>query len=271
MDLYGATFKGEELNNGEFSNLMWHDFDRMPTADENIESIAISNSSTITKKLYVQKTVVIRLMNRGCTEDMQAKVARIRQVLQFKKGDLVLDRGIPVKASGDYTYENWTSMTFKDATLNEVSFDMSGRITVAELTFNVLDPIGYGSTNQTLYTVSSKTTQPTAVDLTTSDIQGTFDVQYPVYTITINSVTNGSNPSISISNGMNSITISRTFVAADVLVINSETLEVTVNGDIVDFSGIMPSINLTDTLVTISDTFSARNINISIVNTPRYI
>lgn len=271
MELFNATFMGEELNNLGFSRVMWHDFDRMPTADENINTIATSHLSTITKKLYVQKTVVIRLMNRGCTEDMQAKIARIRQVLQYKKGDLVLDRGIPVKTAGVYTYENWTSMTFKDATLDDVKFDMSGRITVAEVTFNVLDPIGYGGTDQTLYTVNARTITPTVIDLTSSDVQGTFNYQYPIYTITINTVTNGSNPSISLTNGVSTVTVSTTFTAADVLVLNSGTLEVTLNGNLIDFTGIVPSINITDAAITVSDTLTARNIDIDVLNTPRYI
>lgn len=72
---------------------------------------------------------------------------------------------------------------------------------------------------------------------------GSAPVQHPIITITISSATLSTQNTITASNPTTGETLSvtRTFVVADVVVINTETEEVTVNGVVVDYDGAFPS------------------------------
>lgn len=271
MNIDSVIFNGFELNDLSFTEgVQWHDFDRMPESDRSIATVTSANRSVATSIRWVQKTAAVRIFTRGCPKNvLDAHIGRIRQVLQ-NKGSLVVNKGVPVLDSGSYEYDQWTSLTYTDAILESVDFDTVGSTSIINIDFILLDPIAKGSTPQTVAS-GTHTTDTTIVDLSAIDLQGTFDNQFPVYTFTFNSVTNGANPSISITNGFTEITIANTFSPGDVLVVDTDNLLVTLNTLMIDFNGIFPNIQNTTQPLNITDTLTARNISYTIVTEPRYI
>lgn len=268
-ELHSVIFAGIELNNGEFSSIALHDFNQMPTATENTAQIVSSHSSVVTSKWFTSKTARVSLFTRGCTVELQAKIAKLRAAVQSRQAELVLNSGVP-KLNGVYEYDNWDQLTYSRATIGSMDVDLTGSVMTAELEFNILDPIGLGDT-QTLFSGTGITDNNTSIDLTIVPIQGTFYVQYPVYTIRINSITQGSTPSLSITNQTNTITYIGGLNSGDVLELDTHSAMLKRNGNNVDYNGSVPSLPLAGSPVNISDTFSARNIDITITNQARYI
>lgn len=272
MDLYEVSFNGFALNNGDFSNVMIHDFDRMPDEAKTISPVSSSNFSLITSKYYVQKQATVTLLTRGCFDKISAKTAMIRKTLQGRSGSLVLDKYVPTISGGVYSYDSWKQLTYTSATLDTVEFETEGINSVVTINFTILTPIGKGDV-QTLYSATGVTSDSTVVNLIGADIQGTFDTQYPTYELTFNTVTNSANSSVSVSNEYNTITYTGDINDGDVLrfITSLENMDVTLNGETVNFSGTFPQLPLTGALLSVTDTLTARNVDIEITNTSRYI
>lgn len=271
MDIYSIVFNGFQLNDLTYTKgVKWHDFDRMPDAQRSISPVTQANRSVATSDFWVQKSARVTILLVGCPKHvLDAYIGRVRQVLQ-NKGSLVLNKGIPTLVDGEYEYDDWTSLTYTEAILDNVTFDTEGMVSEVNIDFLILDPIGVGGTKQTIYS-GTMTSSPLNIDLSSLDIQGTFDNQFPVYTFTVNSITAGSSPSLSIYNGFNTITIDYAFTAGDVLVVDTDNLLVTLNNDLIDFNGVFPNIQNNTQPLVITDTFSARNITVLVEEYPRYI
>lgn len=271
-ELLDLSFNGVSLQSITGGQVTDHNFDEMPEVSSSRSAVASAHRSITTGGFYVGKRAVVNIAVAGEFHELQAILARVRQLIQYKNRDLVLVRGVPVLSGGTYDLTNTTTITFKQA--NVVSADMNhnaAKGTVITVEFMIDDPVGVGSDVQTLLAATGVTTASTSLDLSTIDIQGTFQEQYPIYEITINSVTNGANPSITIINGLSTIVISQSFVAADVLIVDTEKMRVTVNGELIDFTGSLPFIADIDSTIQIQNTFTARNIDIEVKNNPRYI
>lgn len=271
MDIYGASFNGYQLNVNDYTDgIKWHDFDRMPDAERSISPVTSANRSVSTNERWVQKTAQIVILTKGCPKNvLDAHIARIRQVLQ-RKGSLVIQKGVPILDNGSYEYDQYETLTYTSAVVDGVEFDTEGYTSIITIDFILLDPIAKGSNIQTIYS-GTHTTDTTIIDISSVDIQGTLNVQYPVYTLVYNSVTLGSEPSLSIYNGFNTITINHAFVNGDELVIDTDKMLVTLNTELIDFNGVFPNISNNTPNLVITDTYTARNISIDVKNTPRYI
>ena len=271
MDIYGISFNGYQLNINNYTDgVKWHDFDRMPDAERSISPVTSANRSVSTQERWVQKTAQIVILTKGCPKNvLDAHIARIRQVLQ-RKGSLVIQKGIPVLDGGSYEYDQYETLTYTSAVIESVEFDTQGNSSIVTIDVILLDPIAKGGTVQTLYT-GTHTTDSTIIDLSSVDIQGTLNVQYPVYTLTYNSVTLGANPSLSIYNGFNTITTEYAFGSGDELVIDTDKMLVTLNTSLIDFNGVFPNVSYNTPNLLITDTYDARNISVNVSNTPRYI
>lgn len=265
---FGNTNLNEALG---ASKVAIHDFSAMPQAENNIAHIAGSHRSTITSKYYASKIARATLYSSGDLTTLRAKVGLLKKNLQHKQLPLTVDIGQPLLVDGVYAFDTTVETQFSAATIDSIEIRYTKGSYAVDITFILLDPVGKSLTPQTLADIESSTVSSLSVDLSTIDIQGTFDTQYPVYEITINSVTNGSNPSISVSNGFNVLTYTGPLAAADVIVVDTDLLTVELNGVMVDYSGTMPELILSSPALTVSNTLTARNIDILITNQPRYI
>lgn len=274
MDIYSIKFGDVDLNNEFFSEVMWHDFDQMPTIDSSVSKVSLVSRSVITQRTFPVKVARVRLKVTGCPLNiLQAKVARVRQVLQYKTRDIKLNHGMPIRSGSSYVFDQYQELTYKGATLASIDIDSTGKVSVVEVAFSLLNPIAYGATTQELYSGTSLTAASTAVVIAPASIQGTFEHQNPVYEITFNSVTLGSNRILSLTNGYNTVIYNGVINNGDVIrvVTDPESMSFTRNGLDQSFYGSLPSLLLAGATITLSDTYTSRNRNFKITNTPRYI
>ncbi len=273
-ELLDVSFNGVSFQSVTGGQVTDHDFDEMPEIRSSQNAISSAHRSITTGHYFITKQASVNIAVSGEFHELQAILARLRQLIQYKNRDLVLTRGVPVLVSGVYDLSDTTEITFRSA--NVVAADMNhnaARTTVITVQFTIDDPVGIGSDVQTLLNSSGVTAATTSINLASIDLQGTFQEQYPLFEITVNSITNGSNPTIEIENGLNLVTIAQALTAGDVLrvVTDPDTMRVSLNNELIDFSGSFPFIADPTSVIYIRDTFSARNLDIEVKTDPRYI
>lgn len=138
--------------------------------------------------------------------------------------------------------------------------DAAGSFITFEIIFEAADPYGYAVATTTLLSQLGVTSGDKSYPVT---VLGNTE-QYPTFTLTLNSVTNGEAKTITLINPANEqqISVTRTWVPTDVLVVDTVTPLVTVNGDVAEFEGAPPEWAKGAGHVNYTDNFTERNINI---------
>lgn len=271
-ELLDLSFNGVSLQSITGGQVTDHDFDQMPEIRSSQNPVSSAHRSITAGRFFVTKRSSVNIAVAGEFHELQAILARVRQLIQYKNKNLVLTRGVPILVDGEYDLTNTTEITFKSANVVDANMNHNAtKGTVITVQFTIDEPVGIGSTPQVLLNATGVTGASTAIDLSTIDFQGTFQEQYPIYEITINSLTNGANPSITITNGLSEIIIAQAFTAGDVLKIDTEAMKVTLNGELIDFAGGFPFIADFESVIYITDTFTARNVGKKATVNPRYI
>lgn len=271
-ELLDLSFNGVSLQSIAGGQITDHNFDEFPEIRASRSPVSASHRSITAGRRFISKHSSVDMAVQGELHELQAILGRIRQLIQYKNRDLVLTRGVPVLALASYGLDQTTDITFRQA--NVVAADLrpsSTKQMVIHIEFTIDDPVGIGSNVQTLLDAPGVTSNNTILDLSGIELQGTFMEQYPVYTITVNSITPGTNPSLTVINGLSEIVIAEALVASDVLVIDTDAMKVSLNGELIDFTGGFPFIADPNSIIYINDTFSARNIDIEVKTNPRYI
>lgn len=160
----------------------------------------------------------------------------------------------------DIDYEGTTRRY--TATVNKIDISRPRGLTYADFSidFMTTQPFGQDVVSTPVLIVNGRTSTPYSDNFTFS---GSAPYQYPIFTYTLNSGTGLTSASVVIGNNVSGqqITVSRTWLAGDVLVINSLTGTVTVNGISVAYSGAFPAFAPGAGQMTYSDTFTTRNFN----------
>ena len=150
------------------------------------------------------------------------------------------------------------------ATENVTSIEREQKALFAKFTIEFIctQPFGRDTSSTNLF---SSNNQTDASETFTPTIGGNAPYQLPIITLTIDALT-GTNDYIQISNdqnGQSMLLIGLGITAADVIVINSETREVTVNGDVVDYEGVFLELtpDSAPASITISNGFETRTID----------
>lgn len=248
-----------------------HDFNTMPVMEKSISRIAGRNRSTVTSSAFTRKLATATFYAKGGLDELRAKVGLFKGLVQHKQLPLKVLSGIPTRTGSTYTFASTEEIVYSSATLESIDIRYGKGHYVIDVVFILLDPIGKGSTTQTIANLTAQTATPVDINFTGVSLQGTFEEQAPEVKVTVNSVTNGNTPTLSLSDGFNTATFSGALAAADVVIFNTEDLTVTVNGTMVDYSGVMPQLLLSDPELSISSTLTARNFDILVTNEPRYI
>ena len=271
-ELLDVSFNGKSFQSVSGGQITDHDFDEMPDIRASQSAVSSAHRSLTAGRHFVSKRARVNIAVHGEFHELQAILARFRQLIQYKNRDLVLTRGVPILSGSTYDLTDTTTITFQNA--NVVAADMNhsaNKGTVITIEFLLDDPVGIGSDVQTIYSNAANTAASTTIDLSAIDLQGTFQEQYPIYTIIVNSITAGSAPQFKIVNGLSEIIITQALVAGDVLVIDTDEMRVTVNDELIDFAGNLPFIADPESDIILSNTFTARNLNIGVKINPRYI
>lgn len=174
-------------------------------------------------------------------------------------------RGYLVGTDGQLDIEQAGATRRYVATPNYVEIDRPGGLLFGlfSVDFECSIPFGRDTSSTSLATATAYTS---ATKTTAVTIGGTAEYQHLVLEVTINSGTGLSGETITLGNGLNGqeISVTRTWSALDVLLVDSYNNVVTVNGDEVAFTGALPIFNTGSGSVTYADTFTTRNIDIDI-------
>lgn len=156
-------------------------------------------------------------------------------------------------------------------TVTGCDIDQPGGLAHANFTVTILcQPFG---TPTSATVANNETSQTGATDTFTHTYLGSAEWQLPVITLTINSGTglNGYVKFTNHANGQGITIINQTFVAADVVVIDSKLRKVTKNGVEIDYLGSFPEFNVGAGQMDYADGFTTRNINTNISYYPLYL
>lgn len=152
-------------------------------------------------------------------------------------------------------------------TLESLSFsDPRGGYSAVIMNFRLSDPLYYGETTNT----GSKSNQTTSGFATNVANNGNV-WNYCKVTINIDSLTDSGADTITVQGDDTSMIISRDWSANDTLVIDPSDFSVRVEGVVVDYQGQFPKINPGGGSIIYSDTFSARQVDVTLACQDRYL
>lgn len=224
-----------------------------------IEDIIQSDRSKVTADFYTSKTITVKVdITVRTRELLQAALDTLLANIQGVEKQLVVPQG-----AGNRTY----TATYSSYVIS----NEGGSYVELDLLFNCSDKFGYEPNQTLLLNNTSITTNYRIINL--NNISGSAKTQAPIITLTIASVTNGATPTVTIGNPVTgqAVTISRTWVAGDVLVINSQSRTVQVNGTDVAFTGAFPYWINGGAVLNYTDGLTARSMTIRAVYARRYL
>lgn len=270
------TFNGENLNAIVDAKLFFHDFNVLPERDIKKFPLARANRTVVTAAHFISKEITLSFFMQGCDRcSTECALNHLKQLTQCKNGTLGVIQcfGSAIATSG----EPFTDMTdcspqlieYRDSTLQDLSIEWFGQYARVEATFFIADPFGYG-TLPVFLAEGCYTSSPTLIDLFITD--GTSNEQEPVIELTVNSATMpSSDPQLSLFSNQRAMTIRRQLAAGDMIVVNSQTGIVTLNGDPINVNGSFPVFKTSENTLTLTDNFQDRDICYNISYVPRYL
>lgn len=251
-------FNGVNLLSVTGSRFVGSDTFRYPKRNVTNYDLANADSSTTTSAFYTGKPVNIRLViARNSRDDLDTSISELRRLLEPINAVLQ----IPIQG---------TPRKYNECTVSNIAFkDVSGGYISVDIEFLSADPFYYDTTTTTMLSVANLTSGNKSYPVT---VYGTAK-QLPVITYTLDSFTTGSNRTVTFTNPTTGATMSiqRTWVAAEVLTIDCFNRTVQVDGTGVDFSGNFLEWSIGAGFVNYTDDFTARQVDISIVYYKRYL
>lgn len=226
-----------------------------PFRDLQVEQLAFNDGFVIASDFWRSRTIKIAgMIDASSSGHLASLLDTLKQDLSGVNKNLDVDYG-----SSTRRYKG----TLNRLEAPEDFYNITHLPYTAEF---ICQPFGYGTSSVNIssddITASSRTV--------TSTIQGTFR-PLPVITITFTSETGASAVSFTNNTTGDTITITQAFNAADVVIINCEEQKVTVNGTQVDFSGPIPLFEVGSNEMIISVPATARDVDLDIDYTPRYL
>lgn len=216
---------------------------RFPTRALITSRIANTDKSVTSSANYTDKKLNVTVeIGRDTRELLEASLDTLNSILQGHEQALVVP---------------WATSTRQWlATLDNIAAtDVLGGHGTFDLEFECADPIGSDVTSTQLFS-NNLTGSSNTVTFT---VGGTCEWQQPIITITFSALTGGTTKAVTIGNSATgqSVSVTRTWAAADILIINATTKKITVNGTEVQGVGAIPewapgagSMDYSDTLTT---------------------
>jgi phage-related protein len=223
---------------------------KFPNRTLTVGQLSNADKSVQSSAFYKDKKInVIVEIGRNTRELLDDSVDILYSILQNEEATLIMSVGSGTR--------QWT------ATLSNITItDMVGGHATFDIEFQCSDPIGIDTASTNLFSTALTNSSST----TNFVLGGTAKWQQPVITITFSALTGGTAKIVTVGNSATgqTVSITRTWVAGDVLVIDSKLKKVTVNGTEVAFTGAIPewagpsngatqvagSMDYTDTLTT---------------------
>jgi phage-related protein len=249
-------FAGNDLNVVAGATISDHNFNDLPSRELKTFKLARSDKSITTSAEYSSKTATVTLILRGCNRGETETVMRNLKVLLRP-----INQELKVSQAE-------TDTIYKSATLNGISYTWVSNKAIITLTFIASDPIAYEDDIRTLLNINVTS----STNVTSINNEGSFDAQ-PIISLSYNSVTSGTSQSLSIRNEETGqgITLNGNFATSDTIEINSADQTIVMNGANIDFSGQFPTFPPGTGAFGYSDTFSGRDVDISVTYVKRDI
>lgn len=252
------SFAGNSL---QTTNILTADIahEQWPVRDVKMYAIAHANMSKIPYTSFPSKSVVVR------GKVIDTTIAALDSRLDtFRSYFLSQDQNLDIGYGG--------STRRYIATANTVAIDRPGGLSYANFSieFYVTEPFGRETSTTSALTAAGRTLASYSDPYT---FLGTAPIQQPIVTVTLTAVSGATNKTITIGNAGSGqqITITRTWTAADILIVDSTLKKVTVNGTEVDFSGAFPEFAPGSQTITYNDDFTSRTFTYGITYYKRYI
>lgn len=243
--LYFLEFNQNRIDTVPDSEVVNHNYNDLPQRDIKVHKIARRDLSIITSSEYTVKQLTVSIdIKTRCREDTEIVIRNLKALLQAQNGLLkIWNAGIKLR----YT-----------ATLNEFNINWQGGMALCEVVFLASTPIGEADEADILFTINGITTSTASKAFT---VEGSFMVE-PVIVLSFKAASTGS---FTLVNGstQQGITITGTFANGDTVTIDSKEYSVQHNGAEVDFTGAFPIFPVGAQVISYSDTFASRNIDIS--------
>jgi len=223
-----------------------------------LDDLARSDLAKVSSAFYTKKSIVVQVGITRATRDLvEQSVDSLMTILQATEKYLV------IKQSGSTrkytcTYQS-TNMKIDGGSYVEM-----------QLVFETSDHFGYDINPTLLLQVTGFTSGQSTNAIT---VGGSAPWQVPVITITMSSVAGSGTRAIIVGNGATgqAVTISRSWTAGDVIVINASTQSIKVNGAEVTSSGAIPEFAPGVNYLTYTDNFTARTFSLTAVYNKRYV
>lgn len=223
-----------------------------------LNDIARTNKAKLNSAFYNARSQTVRVaLSRASRALVENSLDSLMAILQGIDKDLVLNQ-----SGGLRKY----AATFADAVFKVEG----GSYLEFDLVFETSDHYGYDQADTLLKQVSGFTSGQKTDPIT---VGGSAAWQVPVITLTLTSVTSGTSKYIQFGNDATgqTVVITRTWAAGDVLEIDALNQTVKVNGVEVAFTGAIPEWAPGVGYVSYSDNFSARTVSYNIKHKQRWV
>lgn len=232
----------------------------------NYLKLSRSNKSRKTNQVYPSRIIPCSGKIVGSSvADLKTQVDAFQALLDVPTG-VAANLDIDIDQAGNY--RRWV------ADPQELQLESGESLFSVNFSFGFIcgDPFGRNVSSTNLINAAVVTTTGGSNAMTPG---GTAPQQLPVFTLTLNSfTTSATSNTITITNPATgqAISITRTWTAADVIVLDLFNQTVTVNGTAVDYQGPLTNMSWKPGAgtVSLSDDFSARNITLTVDNVNRY-
>lgn len=221
--------------------------------------LANANGSKVSSLFHSKK--VIRLTGKIVDTGIVALDSRLDTFRSYFSG---IDKNL------DIGYNSGTRRYI--CTAKSIAISRDGGLNSADFDVELVATEPYGKDTSTT-TALNATARTLALYNDAYTFLGSAPLQQPVVTITYTAITGGTNGTVSFGNSGTgqTLSITRTWVATDVLIIDTSLKKVTVNGIEVDFAGAFPEFEPGLRTMTYNDTLTTRTFNYNIVYYKRYL
>lgn len=258
MSTRGVTFNTSDLETAVPGLKIVGLPDRPPQRDLNLLYIAQTDRRTDVSNFYTSRKVNIQCeIGQDTRALLDDALDTLNKILAPKEKTLVVPYGSTTR---QYT-----------ATFSNMSkTNMSGGFVELDLEFECSDSMGYDTASTTLVSHLHNVAASKSYGF---DLGGSAEWQYPVITVTINSLLGGTSKAITLGahNTNQSVTVTRTWSALDILIIDTVNQTVQVNGVDVAFTGALPIFKLPSGQLDYSDTIDHRDVDVGMTYQRRYI
>lgn len=251
-----------DSNSLQTANILTNSIDHfsLPTKTLNLYALAQANRSAIPYISYPSKTITVTGVIVDTTiAGLDARLDTFRSYFVGQDKNLDID------------YNGSTRRYI--ATVNTLTIDRPGGLLYANFSIEFICVIPFGTdTSQT--TILNPTGRTLAAYTDSYTFAGTAPYQKPIFTITFTAISGGTTKTVTVGNASNgqSISVTRTWTAGDVLVVDTTLKTVTVNGVAVDFTGAFPEFPPGAQSITYNDNFTtSRTFNYNVVYAKTYL